>query len=230
MNAVDIISQAYYLANVVSREFETVSASQLSDGLTALNDILSEKGATGNLIPYYKKETFNMTTGQATYDIPGLITAQTITFLVGTVRYPITIRGNQSFFGSVRPEGISSLPLTGNLQRIVGGTRLHVYFLPIEDYRVEVYGKFYLDQIETPQQEMNDLDRFYLSYLKYELCQRLCDLFGKEFTQAKMATLVRLRRQMARISPPDNSVRPNNALNNNTVDPQGVVFRYWGAG
>ena len=76
---------------VVSRDFETVTGSQQADGLDMLNDLLNEKAAKGNMIPYYSHATFNCVIGQEKYNIPGLMEISALTFIEGTVRQCVGI-------------------------------------------------------------------------------------------------------------------------------------------
>ena len=51
--AVDLISRAYYLSQVVSRELQVVSGTQITDGLYLLNSLIDFKNSDLREIPYY---------------------------------------------------------------------------------------------------------------------------------------------------------------------------------
>ena len=84
MNTNELIVNAYYLSEIVSRELEEVSGSQLADGLRMLNGILAEKSAKGYQIPYYTETEFNTVIGQEEYFVQGLIDVSTVTCINST--------------------------------------------------------------------------------------------------------------------------------------------------
>ena len=86
-NTNQLISGAYYAAGIVSREFETVSGSQMTDGLTWLNNIITEKSVNSGMIPYETTYNANFVIGQESYYIPNLIQVDTLTFFLENVRY-----------------------------------------------------------------------------------------------------------------------------------------------
>ena len=60
----NLITDAFYISGIVSREFETVSGPQGQVGLHVLNKILSDKTIEKDMIPYYTKYEFNAIAGQ----------------------------------------------------------------------------------------------------------------------------------------------------------------------
>ena len=83
-SANELISNAYYIANIVSREFETPSGQQLSDGLNILNDLIADKSANNSMISYSAKYEFNAVAATSEYYVPGLLYADTLTFYIDT--------------------------------------------------------------------------------------------------------------------------------------------------
>ena len=51
----DLITRAFYLSQVVSRELQTVTGQQIADGLIWLNALLSLRSAFTKVIPYYQQ-------------------------------------------------------------------------------------------------------------------------------------------------------------------------------
>ena len=166
-----LVANAYYISNIVSREFETVTAAQASDGLSTLNDLLADKTANNSMIPYTDRYTFNAVAGQEAYEIPGLIYADTFTFFINSVRYQTRNQQRQQFFGSFRA-------INWHAERNLGGSTIYLYFLPDSAFPMEIWGQFALSEVTQFQDLSLTLDRFYLNYLKFELAVRLCKEYG----------------------------------------------------
>lgn len=173
-----LINDAYYASGIVSREFETVQGTQLNDGFGFLNDIIADKAVEEDMIPYYKKYSFNALSGQGEYFVPGLEIAETLTFFIDSVRYQTKPVNRIAFFGSTRPENIQSLPFSWHYERTLGGSNVYLYFTPDRAYPIEIWGLFALDPVELNQDLELTLDRFYINYLKYSLAERLCSEFN----------------------------------------------------
>lgn len=185
----NLVTDSYYLSGIVSRDFENVTASQITDGLNALNDIISERTVDESTIPYTDKYTFNAVQGTSEYYIENLIDIDTFTFFIGSVRYQTRNQQRQDYFGSFRPMGIQSLPLNWHMERELGGARLFLYFVPDTNYPLEIWGSFRLLQVTLFQDLSLTLDRFYTNFLKFLLAQRLCDIFGYKVPQNVVAQL-----------------------------------------
>lgn len=146
-----LINGAYYAAGIVSRDFETVSGGQLSDGLGWLNDILGDKTVENGMVPYETEYAFDMNIGQEVYYIPNLIMIDTLTFTLNTVRYSMQYQGRNAYFGSNRVNNINSLPFQWFFERKFGGGNLHMYFAPDRAYPVVVHGAFRLPEVNAAQ-------------------------------------------------------------------------------
>lgn len=169
-----LISGAYYAAGVVSREFETVSGAQIGDGLSWLNDILEEKTVDDGMIPYESTYTFNAVPGQEIYPIPDLIQIDTLVFYLNTVRFSMDYNKRNNYFGSNRVENIKTLPYQWYFERQKGGGNLYIYFSPDRAYPMELHGTFRLSEVALGQDLSLTLDRFYITYLRYALADRIC--------------------------------------------------------
>lgn len=173
-----LITNAYYLSQVVSRSLETVSGDQLTDGLNMLNALLSLKSANTNLIPYYSEYQFTAVVGQEVYFIPNLVMCETFTFNIGELRfctYPVARRQYQ---GSSRVDNIESLPYNYNIERCLGGANLSMYFLPEMAYPCKVWGKFGFDSVTLNEDLSTVYELYYIDYLRYRLAQRICSEYG----------------------------------------------------
>lgn len=174
----ELVANAYYIANIVSREFETVTGQQASDGLNILNDLLADKTANNSMIPYTDRYTFTATAAQSTYFVPNLIYADVFTFFINDIRYETRNQQRQDFFGSFRATAIQSLPFNWHAERKLGGTNIYLYFVPNTAYPMEIWGQFSLSSVTQFQDLSLTLDRYYINFLKYELAVRLCKEYG----------------------------------------------------
>lgn len=178
-----LISGAYYAAGIVSRGFETVTGQQESDGLIFLNDILGDKTIQSALIPYYEKHEFTAVVGQEKYFIQNLISIDTFTFFIDSIRYQTTWQGRREYFGSSRAETIQSLPGSWHFEREYDGASIYIYFKPDQTYPLTIWGQFRLSEVTIGQDLSLTLDRFYINYLKYELAVRLCEEYNYSIPQ-----------------------------------------------
>jgi hypothetical protein len=173
-----LISNSYYTAGIVAREFEGVSGSQVSDGLTYLNEILGEKTVDDGMIPYESTTTVTGVIGQEAYTIANCISIDTLTFTKNNVRYSMSYDKRNAYFGSDRVNNINSLPQVWYFERGFGGGTLYIYFTPDFAYPLEIHGVFRLSEVALGQDLSLTLDSFYTTYLKYALADRLCAEFN----------------------------------------------------
>lgn len=169
-----LISGAYYASGVVSRDFETVSGSQVADGLGWLNDIITEKVVDESMVPYESTLTMDFQTDVSVYPIPNLIKIDTLVFYLDQVRYPMQYSQRNAYFGTGRADNIQSLPFEWYFERQLGGGNLHIYFKPDRDYPMEIHGIFRLETVVLGQDLSLSLDEFYITYLRYALADRIC--------------------------------------------------------
>lgn len=173
-----LITRSFYLADIVGQEFSTVSGPQIKDGLQSLNDLLAEKTVDLGLNPYYKGYEFAGVIGQEEYVVENLSEVTTLTFTLDTVRYSITPVQRDQYFGSARPNDVNSLPVMWHFEKELDGGRIFIYFPPSQAMTFNLRGKFSLEEVGQFDDLSLVYDRFYLSYLKYKLAERLCDDFG----------------------------------------------------
>jgi len=211
-----LITNAYNMAGIVSRDFETVEGSQLSDGIDSLNDLLGDKTVDTGLIPYYRRHEFNGVIGQEQYDIDNLTEVSTLVFFLSGVRYQMFPVGRDNYFGSPRAENIQSLPFTYNVERIVGGSSIYMYFKPNQDYLFQIWGKFSLDEVTDQLFDLETVyDRFYIDYLKFQLCRRLCINYSYPMPDLAAEELGRLEQKINKMSGPlDFHMKTISTLNN----------------
>lgn len=169
-----LITSSYYASGVVSREFETVSGGQVADGLTWLNNIITEKDVDQGMIPYEDTYTANFVTGQKVYPIENLTQIDTLVFYLDQVRYAMKYDKRNNFFGASRVENIQSLPFEWYWERQYGGGNLHIYFAPDRNYPMEIHGVFRLQSVSLGQDLSLTFDEWFTTYLHYALADRIC--------------------------------------------------------
>jgi hypothetical protein len=200
----ELITKAFYLSGIVSKEFQTVGGDQLQEGLELLNDVLSVQSLDAKRIPFFKEYNFNAVTGQEKYFIPGLISAETFTFFIDNVRFSTTVENRDRYFGYPRAEGIESLPYSYRLERVKDGSDLYVYFLPADNYPMTIWGKFDLDEVASVDEDLSAIyERDYLTYLRYLLAEYICTEYNVTMQPNVMEKLKELENQVEWISPKD---------------------------
>lgn len=199
----ELITRAFNLSQVVSRELETVTGQQLNDGLTWLNALLSLKSAFSRLIPYYQEYDFPAVINQEKYFVPNLVQPETLTFNIGPVRYSTQPTSRKAYFGTGRVDNISSLPFSWHFERVLGGSNIYLYFLPNDQYPLKIWGKFGFENVSLNQDLLLTYDEYYIDYLRYRLALRICSEYGIPFQQQAMDELRELEEAMTDVSPPD---------------------------
>lgn len=201
-----LITEAYYLSGIVARDFQTVSGSQLNDGLYLLNAYLAVKTANQKLIPYYKMYDFTATTGQELYFIPNLVAIETFTYFIGNVRYSSEVATRRKYFGQPRVQNINSLPFEWRQERTLNGMNLYLYFLPQQNFPLEIYGKFGLQSVVFGEDLTTVYDMYYIEYLRHGLAEYICGENNITFQRGGSDRLKELEEMLTQISPPDLSV------------------------
>lgn len=181
----ELITRAWVLTGVVSRELQTVTGRQFDDGLFCLNSLFAIQTANMGLIPFFREYDFNGVIGQEQYFIPGLIQLETLTFNIvngldinQSVRYPMMRKTREEYFATPRANSINSLPYMYHTERSFEGTNLYMYYFPDQTYPFKLWGKFGLAST-VPNQDLSLIyDPFYLEYLRYALAVYLCEEYS----------------------------------------------------
>lgn len=211
--AQELITQSWYLSNIVARQAQTVSGDQIADGLFLLNSFLNWKSIDLDLIPFWEYNTTITTVpGQETYFVPNCLDIEVITFNISTVRYPMDKTSRKRYFGSARVDNISSLPFSWYFNREVGGGSIYMYFFPAGTYPIKFIGKFGLQDVTLDTDFAPYYMPAYLEYLRWGLAQYMCCEYGVTFNPASQAMLDKLTRQLMYVSPPDLSLRKTSIL------------------
>ena len=212
--ALTLITRAYYLSQVISRELQVPSDTQIADGLYLLNSIIDFKNSDLREIPYYQEYIFNAVQGQEMYSIPGLLSVDSLTFNIGPVRYAMNEETRTSYFANYRIDNVQSLPFQYRFERTLDGMDLYIYFIPADNYVMKLWGKFQLTEV-TLLTDMSQLyDYFYIEFLRHELCYYICNEYGATIPDGVKENRDVLQKKIMDVSPPDLSIRNLNYFGN----------------
>lgn len=221
--AEQLVNRSWYLSGIVSRDQETVSGDQITEGLYLLNALLDFQATDKTLIPYYKRENFTMVVGQETYYIAGLVDVETITFSLDEVRYPLTKMDRVKYWGNGRVNNIVSFPTQYYTEPVLGGMDVYIYFFPNQAYVGEISGKFALTDVTLATDLLTVYDPFYIEYMRYQLAQYMCAEWDISFSAEKTKKLQRYTKVLQNFAPKDLVIQKTNFLNNKTGLNWGVI-------
>lgn len=215
--AEELIVKSYYLSQIVSRELQTVEGYQITDGLYLLNALLDIKGSDLRLIPYYQQTIFNTVQGQEKYFLPNILSAETLTFNIGTVRYEMQQVSRDKYFGTGRVDDIQSLPFTYHVERCFGGSNVYVYYVPQDIYLMKMWGKVGLTEVNLQTNLSAIYDPFYIEYLRFALAEYLCIDYSETFPEQAAAKYKEIREKLLDVSAIDLMIRKVNTLGKKQV-------------
>lgn len=198
-----LITRAYYLSQIVRRDLQTVSGSQISDGLFLLNNLLDFKSSDLRLIPYFSRGEFDTQQGIDNYFIDNLLYVDAMTFNLGKVRFNMISDTRKEFFNSPRVDDIQSLMYKYRAERENGGMRIYFYFSPSQVFKVKYSGKFGLSEVTLDQDMALTYDGFYIEYLRYALAEYICSDYGVTFPDESKAKLMEMERKLMDVDPAD---------------------------
>ncbi len=205
--ALQLITRSFYLSQIVSRELQTVSGDQVTDGLYLLNALLDFKSTDLRLIPYFQRSTFPTIAGTEEYYRPNLLAIDSLTFNIGVTRYAMREKTRDEYFAVSRVDSVQSLPVTYRVERELGGLRLYLYPLPADVYQMKLSGKFGLTDV-TLQTDMSlTYDTYYIEYLRYALAEYICSEFGATFPDQAMRKFKEIEKKLMDVSPKDMSLQ-----------------------
>lgn len=201
-----LITNAFYLSKVRSKDFQTVGGDDITIGLDLLNEVLSETSINTKMIPYYKEYEINAVIGQETYFIPYLVEPFSLTFNMTTVRYATTQLSRREYHSTTRIDGIIALPFNVSFERVTGGCNMYVQFLPADTYPFKIWGKFALTLLTVGDLTTDLLltyDMFYIRYLRYLLAQEICNYYGVAIAPEVKAVSDRIAANLNDMNPID---------------------------
>jgi hypothetical protein len=205
-----LITNAFYLSKVRSKDFQTVGGDDIAVGLDLLNEVLSETSINTKMIPYYREYITAAVIGQEKYFIPYLVEPFSLTFNDTTVRYATTQLSRREYHSTTRIDDVIALPFDVSFERTTGGCNMYVQFLPADTYPFKIWGKFALSLLTTgqlPQDLLLTYDLFYIRYLRYLLAQEICNYYGVPFNAELKAVSDRIAGNLNDMNPIDLTTR-----------------------
>lgn len=220
-----LITHSYYLSQVVSRNLQTVTGDQFSDGLDLLNALLEVKGSDVRLIPYFTRGEFLSDVplvGEQVFFIPNMVSIETLTFNLSNVQFPMTPVPRKTFFGGGRIEFINSLPFSYHAERVLGGMNIYPYFNTGQVLQMKYTGKFGLTDVTATTDLTTVYDLFYIEYLRYALAEYICSEWAVNFPEQAAKKFAEIRKKLMDVSPPDLTMQKASTLR------QGSPLVTWG--
>ena len=161
MKAIEIINEAYRIAQIVSAEGETLTSSQELQGLSALNDSVDMINIDGEEISLISNETFLLTQNQSYIDLQNYNEVRQVEYFLGGIRQKLTLVNAEEYYQSAMNSQMSAYA-----QRTTSGIRLRLYFASNVGYSIEVHGFKNLVNV-TIDSDLDATSKFYIGYLKY---------------------------------------------------------------
>lgn len=208
--ALQLISRAFFLSQIVSRELQDVSDDQLADGLYLLNALLAFKSTDLRLIPYFQRDTFNTVGGQEDYFVANLLDVDAITFNIGDVRYSMDEKTRDEYFNVARVDNVQSLPFSYRVERELGGARIYMYYVPQAVYVMKMSAKFGFSPVGLQTDLSLSYDGYFIEFLRYALAEYICAEYGATFPDKAQAKFEQIEKKLLDVSPPDLSIQSDN--------------------
>lgn len=211
-----LITKSWFLSGIVARGLQTVTGAQVTEGFELLNALLAIKTANTRLIPYFKLIQIAGVVGQEVYFVPNLISAETVTFNIGPIRYSMLEQDRTVYFGNPRVDNISALPYSYHIERTLGGANLYIYFTSAGAFPLNIMGKFGLSQVISLTQDLSlTMDLFYIEYLRYALAEYMCADYNIILQPQVQQKLNEYEQIITDISPIDFTVQKLSTLQKN---------------
>lgn len=215
--ALELITRAYYLSQVVARGLQVVTGEQITDGLHLLNADLEYKSTDLRLIPYFERFEFDTVQGQEEYFIDNLLYVDSLTFNISNVRYSLLEFTRKEYFAVPRIDNVQSLPYCYRVERERGGARIYLYFVPNQVYNMRMSGKFALTDVTLTTDMSLIYDNFYLEWLRYSLAIKICEDYGATVPDATRMKYMEMTKKLMDVSPADLSIQKKGFFNNSPV-------------
>lgn len=215
--ASELITRAYFLSQVLARDLQNISGSQMDDGLYLLNALLDVKFSDLQLIPYYTNYQLTTVQGTEKYFIPNLAEADTTTFNIGDVRFSMNELTRKEYFSTPRVDNLQALPFSYRYERTLGGCNLYLYFVPNQAYLVNIWGKFALSDVTLEQNMALTYDLFYIEYLRFALAIYICCEYGQSVPDTIKDKMKEITKKLKSISPSDLSITKRSFFTTNTT-------------
>lgn len=208
-----LITESWYLSGIVARNLQDVTGDQITEGLRLLNSLLNFMQIQTEYLPYYTyNQEVQCVAGQEKYFIPNLASIMTLSFNFQDVRYSMQPQTLTSYFGSTRVNNIQTLPFNWTFMRSVGGMDLYLYFIPDQNYPLNILGKFYLLDVTLNQDLALTVDTSYIEFLRWSLADYMATEYGVSLNPRQLEILASYKRKLMYMSPTDLTVAKQSVL------------------
>jgi hypothetical protein len=199
-----LINESWELSGIIAPELQSTDGYQINKGLTLLNNLLNFMQIQTEYIPYYTyNQEIECVPNQEKYFIEGCAEIDTLTFNFQEVRYAMSKQSHTTYFGSSRVNNITTLPFNWDYLRVVGGIDLYLYFIPDQAYPLNIFGKFFLADVNLNTDLSLTVDTSYIEFLRWSLADYMATQYGVSLTDRQLAILQSYRRKLMYMSPPD---------------------------
>ena len=218
MKVYQLIKQAFYCSGINSPDLNDMEHAQLMNGFFQLQLLLAEKKFKTYELPYYETVEIDAVSGQQDYFLENMYTLDCMTFNIGNIRFSMSPTTRRQFKGEARAENISSLPSEFYYERVNGGLKVSLYFLPNSNYPLKFtglkgFGNYIIDD------ELNDyVDLGYQSFILYELARKLCVFYVKGLPPSLKEEIDKLKDAMLYVNPPDTSFTYDSPFKSNSTN------------
>lgn len=189
----EFVQSSYQLVSASSPTVP-LQGSDMSTGISLLNQLISAYSSSGLLLTVAKEVVYNLSINQSeiTFGSPDYIPLPDVTqgrlanladiwLLLDGVTYPLIIESRDVFQSSYKYDPQVGLPRFAIVYNETDLTRIRIYPGASQEYELHVYGKFELS-ILGPNDNMSSLPAYYQRFLKFALAKDISVFKGR--TQA----------------------------------------------
>lgn len=185
----ELIINALYLTGELGVG-ETADSFMLSSGLELINELLDKFSADSIYIPFLKELSFTMVSGQATYSISDMVTADVtsnrivdLSFANYTVPsagqgiiYPLQIINKAQYYGVTRLLPLNTRPGFIFLNKQATESFVTLYPAPDQPYPCLLGVKVMIDKL-VANQDLSELPPYYYGFMKYALARKFLSYY-----------------------------------------------------
>lgn len=165
-----LIQQSYRDANLVAETGETADADQLNTGVLLLNRIIKRISLDGFDIPLISEESFTLTSGSETLDLPGWVELSKVEYFLGDVLVDIKLADLNTYYNNAALRNAPGPPYIAYPKRTPTGILLRMFLPPNEAYEIFIRGYKQIDTVLVNDAiDPNTIAGFMEDYLGYLL-------------------------------------------------------------
>ena len=203
MTAREFLTKTFQLAGILASN-EALSASEASDGLVSLNELIESWSVEGLMIPTVSQESFSLVASQASYTIGSSgnfnttrpINIENASVLINGTSYQLDILNSDQRAELVN-QSLMGLPTKVYYDKSVPTGTLYFYPIPDQAYSLRLSSS-------KPIGSLASLDTGvvfqpgYARALRYSLAIDIAPEYGRELSQVVMSEAFRLKADLKR--------------------------------